>query len=253
MAALQGRLRLDWRLTTVLAMAGAVLASTGVVVAAGGLPGPNGQIQGCYNNATGVLRVVGDASQCLTAGQPAVVKSPLLRETPLAWNQTGPTGPQGAQGPQGQQGPAGPAGTGLASLDDLNGKPCNAGAGTLHISYGVGGAVSMTCAQQPSAPTSFTLLVTLVNQVLNPLAPLPSGSLTSSASVLGPGTTCTTTAGFVGTQRCANVVYAPGESVSLVASLSSGTSITWSGDCSGTSTTCLLSMIRPMNVTVTFA
>jgi len=94
--------------TVVLTLAG------GVVVGAGGLiPDPSGLIHGCYDNATGAMRVVTSATSCAAT------------ETPISWNQagvpgaTGPiglpgipgpvgaAGPQGAQGSQGNQGPQG--------------------------------------------------------------------------------------------------------------------------------------------------
>ena len=94
------------------------------VVAAVGyaaIPGPSGQINGCYANsgigligaAKGTLRVVDTGEQCRSG------------ETPITWSQTGPAGPagpagatgatgatgaQGPQGPEGPQGPQGPAG-----------------------------------------------------------------------------------------------------------------------------------------------
>jgi len=48
---------------SVAALTAAFIAGATVASAAGAIPGPRGQIQGCYNNATGVLRVVPDASQ----------------------------------------------------------------------------------------------------------------------------------------------------------------------------------------------
>src|SRR2546428_13450497 len=81
------------------------LAAGGVVVAAGGLiPDPSGLIHGCYDNATGAMRVVVSATSC----------SPT--ETPLSWNQTGvpgapgPIGLPGVAGPGGAAGPHGPPG-----------------------------------------------------------------------------------------------------------------------------------------------
>ncbi len=91
------------------------LLGGGAAAAAGVIPGASGQIQGCYNVASGVLRVVGDPTQCLSASSPLVQRTPALLETPLAWSQTGPAGPAGAPGPQGPAGAAGPAGPAGAS------------------------------------------------------------------------------------------------------------------------------------------
>ena len=52
------------------------------------IPGSNGRISACYDRA-GTLRVI-DAESGTTCDR---------RETPLAWNQTGPAGPAGPVGP----------------------------------------------------------------------------------------------------------------------------------------------------------
>src|SRR5438552_5143237 len=97
-----------------IVMVALTLATGGVVVASVGLiPDPSGLIHGCYDNATGAMRVVTSATSCAAT------------ETPISWNQagvpgaTGPiglpgipgpvgaAGPQGAQGSQGNQGPQG--------------------------------------------------------------------------------------------------------------------------------------------------
>ena len=75
-----------------------LVVSFGVARAAGVIPGADGTIHGCYNNSTGVLRVVSDSSQCVTSG------SRLLRETPISWNQEGAPGIPGEPGPQGEPG-----------------------------------------------------------------------------------------------------------------------------------------------------
>jgi hypothetical protein len=93
-------------------------------------------------------------------------------ERALSWNVSGPSGPQGpagasgpsgaagpsgtagpagAQGPQGPSGPtgpegqAGPPGAGLTSLDDLDGLPCNGGAGSVDLTYGDADAAVLVC------------------------------------------------------------------------------------------------------------
>jgi collagen triple helix repeat protein len=80
------------------AIAAGVLAGTIAVVRAM-IPDSGGVIHACYQNLTGVLRVVDKAASC------------KLGETALAWSQTGPQGPRGLTGPAGPQGPAGPAGS----------------------------------------------------------------------------------------------------------------------------------------------
>jgi hypothetical protein len=75
----------------------------------------------------------------------------------LSWNVSGPAGPQGpagaagppgptgAQGPPGPPGPAGPPGAGLTALDDLDGLPCNGGAGTVDLAFGAADEAVLTC------------------------------------------------------------------------------------------------------------
>lgn len=87
-----------------LKLAGVALAAT---IMAGGLASAaipdeeTGKIHGCYNQTTGVLRVLEEGTQCLAV------------EKPIWWNQTGPAGPPGASvtGPPGPEGPQGPQGT----------------------------------------------------------------------------------------------------------------------------------------------
>jgi hypothetical protein len=67
----------------------------GIALAA--IPNGNGTISGCYDNRSGMLRVI-DAE----AG--AVCRT---SETALTWSQTGPQGPQGLPGPSGPPGPPG--------------------------------------------------------------------------------------------------------------------------------------------------
>jgi hypothetical protein len=58
---------------------------------------------------------------------------------------TGAAGADGAPGARGPTGPPGPPGTGLTSFEDLDGLPCNGGTGTIEVSYGAGGVVTLTC------------------------------------------------------------------------------------------------------------
>jgi len=87
-----------------------VLTSAGTVTALAGRSGGGETIQGCVNRATGILRVVGSADECLTAGHPKVKKFPALLETPLSWNQQGQPGLPGTPGERGQQGEPGAPG-----------------------------------------------------------------------------------------------------------------------------------------------
>ena len=104
-----------------------------VAVATGTIPGPDGVIHGCYDGATGALRVVPDGTDC------------RRNEFALQWNQTGPRGPAG---PQGNTGATGPAGV-VANFDAVVGLPCNLNGnpGTIRVNYGFPPAedVTLTC------------------------------------------------------------------------------------------------------------
>ena len=84
------------------------------LLAAGGLaystiPSAGNVINGCYDTATGALRVIdAEGGGACRAG-----------ETALSWNQAGPPGPPGPAGPQGVQG--GPGAAPPPELDELRG------------------------------------------------------------------------------------------------------------------------------------
>jgi hypothetical protein len=61
--------------------------------------------------------------------------------TAISWNERGPAGPTGPSGPAGRSGAA----SRVSSLDQLNGIPCDHGAGSTSLSYGSNGAVSIRC------------------------------------------------------------------------------------------------------------
>lgn len=64
-------------------------------LAVASIPGPNGVINGCRSNSTGLVYIKDSSESC------------GFNMTAVPWNQTGPQGPAG---PAGAQGPAGPAG-----------------------------------------------------------------------------------------------------------------------------------------------
>lgn len=181
------RLRLFTRVVRyiLVCILGLSIGSAGAVLSAALIPDENGIIHGCYQPTSGILRVVGGASDC--------------RETEVAisWNQRGPTGPSGAAGPagptgaagpsgplgptgpigpagatgptgqtgptgasgatgptgpSGPAGPTGPAGQGISSLNSLNGLPCgNGDLGTTRVLYVSDGTVSILCDTPPVA------------------------------------------------------------------------------------------------------
>ena len=161
------------RTVVIACAAGAVTLLAGSAVAAATVlsqPSPvsaSGVIDGCWTNGEingSHIFVLQDQDTSCPKGT-----------TPISWNASGPAGPAGPTGAAGPSGPAGPAGpsgpTGAAgqsgpagpagpagasgaagsvgALDQLNGIPCDSGAGTTQLSYGGNGAVSFTCVTQP--------------------------------------------------------------------------------------------------------
>lgn len=146
------RIPITRRRTAALAvcLAGGLLAGA---LAQAGVPKSRSSelIQAC-RHPSGYVRIVDEPTDCRG------------HERPLSWNTQGPAGPAGPAGPPGAtgpagppgptgptgpagpQGPAGPPGAGITSLDDLDGLPCDGGAGTVEIAYADGGAISLTCA-----------------------------------------------------------------------------------------------------------
>jgi hypothetical protein len=233
------------RLLVCLSAVGAVVVGGGIAWAA--VPDDSGVITGCYDSRyrTGNLRIIDADGRCLRS------------ETRITWNQEGPAGAQGPAGPQGEVGPAGPqgepgapgpegpqgpagptgatgpqgpAGAGVASFDDLEGTTCRVGApqeGVLEISYGDGGAVTLTCRPTVLQPLTVTL------------AGSGSGTVTSTPAGIDCGTDCTES-------------YEPGTVVQLHATPASQTFFTgWSGACTGTGG-CTVTMDDVRDVTATF-
>jgi hypothetical protein len=71
----------------VVALLALAVAISGVAVAS--IPGPDGAIQGCYDNTSGALRVI----------DPGAGRSCSGAETALSWSQQGPAGPKGDPAP----------------------------------------------------------------------------------------------------------------------------------------------------------
>ncbi len=87
------------------AAAAIALAGLGAGIAYASIPGPDGVINGCYKDSTGMLIAIDSSASCPTG------------YTALNWNQTGPQGPAGATGPTG---PAGPPATSTVVYTDVH-------------------------------------------------------------------------------------------------------------------------------------
>lgn len=136
---------------------------------------------------------------------------------------------KGDPGPEGPQGPAGPGGA--LGVDSLSGRPCNTAAafpGTLSVSYGDNGSITLVC-----NPLTFTLTVTTLGT--------GTGRVTRPHGVL------------VGTIVDAAGTYIAGTQVTLTARPDQTMAFTaWSGACSGTQNTCTVTVISDLTVGAEF-
>jgi hypothetical protein len=140
---------------TIIAGAVTLVLATGAGIATAAVissPSPvdsSGVIHGCWRNAA----LNGSHVFALQNAGTSCPKG----TTAISWNEQGPAGqagakgpagPAGATGPAGSPGPAGPSGPAgtVSSLDQLNGIPCDSGAGTTSVTYGSNGVVAITCA-----------------------------------------------------------------------------------------------------------
>ncbi|MEO3854981.1 hypothetical protein [Acrocarpospora sp. B8E8] len=217
-----------------------VLGGSGTALAAAAAPD---DMNGCINRLLGTLRIIDPAKgqRCLNQV-----------ETAVSWNKIGPAGPQGIQGPAGPQGDPGaqgpigppgakgeqgPAGPGLASLDELEGKPCNVGkplAGVTHVSIDdTTHAIALTC-----APAQHRLTVTTTGD--GTVTSVYPGTV-NPAFGIDCGDYCTGTY-----DNTTKIGLRPDNGTR-------GWFTGWTGDCTGTDPRCTVTMTEARNVTATFA
>lgn len=173
----------------------------------------------------------------------------------------GATGAAGPAGPPGPAGPQGPPGTGsLTSLDALGGLPCTppgSGHGTVSVTYGTGNAVSLSCA----GPFTWNLTVNVTGEALAGSSCGPfgegfcpgvgySGTVTSAPAGLSCSSQGNANNGASVTNSC-TAGFAVGSQVTLTES-TSDTFKGWSGACSGTATTCTITLGADTEVGATF-
>lgn len=167
------------------------------------------------------------------------------------------------------------AGCSTSSNYTLTVTPAGTGAGTV-TSSPAGISCGSTCAASFSSGTSVTLTavatsgtfagwsgacsgtgtctVTMsanraVTATFDP--PVSNFTLTAAVAGTGSGTVTSSPAGISCGATCA-ASYTSGTSVTLTAAVTSGTFTSWSGDCTGTATTCTLSMTAAKTATATF-
>ena len=109
--------------------------------------------------------------------------------TAISWNEEGRPGPPGPSGRAGQPG----AGSGVSSLDQLNGIPCEHGAGTTRISYGSNGDVSIRCIT-PTTGVTATPTFSPTTAAPTTAAPTTAAPTTAAPTTIAPTTIAPTTA-----------------------------------------------------------
>jgi hypothetical protein len=188
-----------------VAGAAAVVAvvAAGVAYAAGGIPGPNGTIQGCYDGG-GNVKVV--ASLPCPKGF-----------TALSWSQQGPTGPTGPQGPQGQPGANGA--TGATGPQGPQGA-----SGSSHAYSNARGLVNNIPYGSSVFPETITSITVPAGIYVVEATGMIYGGEDVTCDLVGAGTIATVTEGF--------------EDVKVSYALSGTTTLTGNGgtievDCSG--------------------
>jgi hypothetical protein len=113
----------------------------GAYAAVSSIPGPDGVIHGCYKKRGGGLRLVPAGRRC------------SRRETPIAFNQTGPAGPRGPRGGKSIGGPRGAQGIqgvpGAKGETGTRGEPGPAGPGASSFATTVAQAPGSTLLASP--------------------------------------------------------------------------------------------------------
>jgi len=100
---------------------GATVLCCGVSLAS--IPDSNGVFHACYDNKTGMARIIDTATTSCTS-----------KETAASWSMIGPNGPQGLTGPQGPAGSSGvPGPTGPAGPKGDKGDPGASGSGLKFV------------------------------------------------------------------------------------------------------------------------
>jgi len=257
-------------LVTALAVTtgGALALVIGLALTVASIPDGTGVIHGCYQNSTGIARIIDSANESCSK-----------RETAIRWNQQGPegpqgpkgdtgdtgpqgpkgdtgdtgpqgpkgdtgdTGPQGPQGPEGPEGPPGADGAGIASLDDLAGIPCNPPGGTpgvVRISYGTNGEISMTC-----GAAQFALSIAISGGGAGVYV-IDNDTLVN----FPPTTLCA----FGDAASDCLHAYDENTVVTLgaIADADNFMFDHWEGDCTGTATTCTVTMGQARSVTAVY-
>lgn len=230
-----------------------------------------GAYSGCYNKASGLLRVIDPATSACTTNEVAItwnVEGPAGPAGPVGETGAqgdpgvaGPAGPQGPAGPEGPGGPAGqegpqgpagppgaqgipgadgspgevgpqgPAGTGVTSFDDLAGTTCRVGQPEQ-------GVIELTYA--PDGTATLTCAATTLFELTVALAGNGTGTVTSSPAGISCGTDCSES-------------Y-PATTVVTLTARPSGLDrfAGWSGACTGLVLTCQVTTNAAKSVTAGF-
>lgn len=186
--------------------------ATGATGAAGtsgtnGTDGTNGT-NGTNGVSPAVVPFTGSEGNCTSGGE--AITDANEATTYVCDGTDGTAGPAGLAGPAG---PAGPAGSGVSSLDDMNGMPCQNGAGTTSVGYGAG--TSPVGAGITTYPVSVTCTVpttgTPGSSEINPIFIYTTVEAANDELLPGLGQTCaSTTPAITETGTITNASGSPG-------------------------------------------
>ncbi len=195
-----------------------------------GPPGPQGAtVATGAQGPQGAIGNTGPAGPQGPKGAPGATGPAGGQGPPGPQGNAGPQGQQGLVGPQGPAGPAGPAGPPMASIDLLAGMPCaltSSLTGSVQVSYGAGGSISLTCAAQDHVSVRFQ--------------GTGGGTITSADNLLNCTANC-------------DQSYYQGAQVTLTATPDGTSTFTgWGGACAGTQPSCTLTMTSAKEVDPAF-
>lgn len=155
--------------------------SGGVAVAVTSIVGADGTINGCYNTANGMLRVVAAGTQC---------REP---EAALKWSQRGPKGEQGIQGVPGPKGDKGDPG--IQGVPGAKGDKGDRGLPGPKGDAGAPGAKGDTGAPGPKGDSGVVATASVSTPTRAPWQPDVTVTATHEWSFLGGPRTVTVAAG----------------------------------------------------------
>ena len=143
------------------------------------------------------------------------------------------------------KGPAG-SGSGISSIDDLEGISCGTSGGTVHVDHDPNGLVTLVC--PPPVGSTQTLHISMTSGFAAPPYFYARGTVSGSSQDSSVTIDCEVSGG---TAHSCDVLIPYGETVTLTATSSTGSTIHLSG-CAGDASGCTVTMDRNRDVFADF-